>query len=105
MHAVRWMSPVGPCIIIIFYLVFQLKIDQLGSGRAWAETNIAEDTVVFAEGDRNHIRHTSERVNTSSVEAREQPHLGIIQAWDPSAMRSVMPRLFHCRVAIGPKFH
>ena len=82
MHAVRWMSPVGPCIIIIFYLVFQLKIDQLGSGRAWAETNIAEYTIVFAEGDRNHIRHASERVNTSLLAEREHPHLGIIQGWD-----------------------
>ena len=86
MHAIRWTSPVGPCIFINFYLDStpdpKIKIEQLEAGRAWAERNIGEDTIVFAEGDRNHIRHASERVNTSSVEAREQPHLGIIQAWD-----------------------
>ena len=60
----------------------QIKIEQLESGRAWAERNIGEDTLVFAEGDRNHIRHASERVNTTLVDAREQPYLGIIQAWD-----------------------
>ena len=60
----------------------QIKIEQLESGRAWAERNIGEDTFVFAEGDRNHIRHASERVNTTLVDAREQPYLGIIQAWD-----------------------
>ena len=86
MHAVRWTSPVGPCIFIIFFLDStsdpKIKIEQLESGRGWAERNIGEDTLVFAEGDRNHIRHASERVNTSLVDAREQPHLGIIQAWD-----------------------
>ena len=86
MHAVRWTSPVGPCIFINFYSDStsdpKIKIEQLESGRGRAERNIGEDTLAFAEGDRNHIRHASERVNTNLVDAREQPQLGIIQAWD-----------------------
>ena len=54
----------------------------MGSGRAWATGSIAENTIVFAAGDRNHTRHASERVNTTSLIEREQPHLGVIQAWD-----------------------
>ena len=58
------------------------QLDPIGAGRSWAELNITEDTVVFATGGRNKIRHASERVNTSSVGEREQTHIGVIQAWD-----------------------
>ena len=85
-HGLRWTSPAGPCLFLNFYLNsssdHNIKITQLRTARAWAETHVSEETVVFASGDRNHIRDTSERIHTEAAAETELPNVAVIGAWD-----------------------
>ena len=85
-HGIRWTSPAGPCLFLNFYLNsssdHNIKITQLRTARAWAETHVSEETVVFASGDRNHIRDTSERIHTEAAAETGLPNVAVIGAWD-----------------------